>query len=279
MYFKVQKKRRIYHAEYCKSLSPDPHVHTHIEMILLDKGITLATADRHQISVAAGDLFVAFPNQIHYYTDQERPLGCSLLIVSPEICPEFSKVFKSCLPVSPVLHGALDNPRITDAVNNLIRISKERKENDDLLVRGYLLILFTEIFKALPVAESPCPVTDPVKDIIRYCYENYTENLSLESIAEALHISPCYVSHLFGKRLKIRFHDYLNALRIQSACEMLSNAEKSVTEIAFSVGYNSIRSFDRCFLKIKGVTPKEYRKSHLPRSADFSGGAEKPSRK
>jgi AraC-like DNA-binding protein len=40
---------------------------------------------------------------------------------------------------------------------------------------------------------------------------------------------------------------------------MLKAGEQPITEIAYAVGYNSVRTFDRCFLMSKGTTPREYR--------------------
>lgn len=68
------------------------------------------------------------------------------------------------------------------------------------------------------------------------------------------------ISHLFGKRLNVNFCDYINAMRIRRACELLDSGKLSVTEVAYAVGYNSTRSFNRCFSKVKGCTPREYRK-------------------
>lgn len=263
MYFHYENKSAAYTASYTQALSPAPHVHTHIEMVLLEKGETTATADSVDVKLEPGDLFISFPNQIHYYVDKERPLGGYLIIVSPDMCPEFSRIFKGFLPESPILRGALRNPRIKDAAENLIRLNKEPEEFREITARGYFLILFGEILKALPVAENDYRVSDPVKDIIKYCYENYAGDISLGSVAESLHISPYYVSHLFSKRLKMSFNDYINTLRIRSACEMLKTGEKSITEIAYAVGYNSTRSFDRCFVKIRGLTPKQYRSLKL----------------
>jgi YesN/AraC family two-component response regulator len=85
----------------------------------------------------------------------------------------------------------------------------------------------------------------------------------LQTIADELHISRYYISHLFGQRLHIGFSDYINSLRVRSAAEMLKSGNKTITEIAYAVGYNSVRTFDRCFLKVRGMTPKEYReKAH-----------------
>lgn len=128
----------------------------------------------------------------------------------------------------------------------------------DAEIKGCLLILLSELLRNLTLVENNSGDSDIIKDIINYCYSNYDSDISLQSMSDELHISQFYISRLFNKKLKISFNDYINSIRIQNACKMLKNSEKTITEIATSVGYNSVRTFDRCFLKIKGTTPKNY---------------------
>ena len=109
-------------------------------------------------------------------------------------------------------------------------------------------------FEAAPKYDS-----NILKQVIKYCSKNYAQDITLANIAEVLHVSKYYVSHLFGKKLKISFSDYINTMRIKRACELLNKKDMSVIDIGFAVGYNSTRSFNRCFKNICGVSPKEYR--------------------
>lgn len=263
MYFSFEKRRDAYMARRDKHLSPTPHLHEHIEIVLTTSGTTIANADDILETVESGDLFIAFPNQVHYYLDQEPVVNISIVIASPDITPEFNRIFKTMVPKSPVLRNAIGNPRIVAAVESLVQCSKERGEYSETEARGCMLILLSELFKNMELIEKGNYDHDLAKDIISYCYENYTADISLQSIADALHISRCYISRIFSKRLHISFNDYINSLRIRKACEILKAGDMSVTEIAYVVGYNSVRTFDRCFMTVRGMTPKEYRMKAL----------------
>lgn len=263
MYFSFEKRRDAYMARRDKHLSPTPHLHEHIEIVLTTSGTTIANADDILETVESGDLFIAFPNQVHYYLDQEPVVNISIVIVSPDITPEFNRIFKTMVPKSPVLRNAIGNPRIVAAVESLVQCSKERGEYSETEARGCMLILLSELFKNMELIEKGNYDHDLAKDIISYCYENYNTDISLQSIADALHISRCYISRIFSKRLHISFNDYINSLRIRKACEILKAGDMSVTEIAYAVGYNSVRTFDRCFMTVRGMTPKEYRMKAL----------------
>ena len=259
MLFTLETKRNAYEARRGKNLGPTPHLHTHIEIVLIKEGETIAAADDIECTAKTGDLFIAFPNQIHYYLDQTPEVRHEILIVSPEICPEFNQIFKTMIPVSPVLSGAAKNDRSASAISNIVDVHKEDAEFADTEVKGYLLTLFSELFRAMPLAENGSCETDIMKSIIHFCYENYDTDISLQAISDELHISRYYISHLFNRKLHTGFNDYVNSLRISRASEMLKSADTPVTEIAYAVGYNSIRTFNRCFQEIMKMTPKEYR--------------------
>lgn len=262
MFFSFEDKKYSYSASRTKSYGTTPHVHTHIEIVAINgNGSTKATADGNEVTVENGDIFISFPGQIHYYNDISRPIDGYLLIVSPDMCPEFDWIFKGYKPETPLFKGALENPRIKNSVNSIVELYRDGNEYSETEVKGYFLVLLSEIFKGMKLTELDRRTESPVKDVIKYCYDNYTGDISLGSIAEALHISPCYISHIFNGRLHISLNDYINSLRITKACEMLKSGDTPITEISYAVGYNSPRTFDRCFVKIKGKTPKEYRKT------------------
>ena len=263
MYFFLEKKQKAYHVSKTYGLTPDPHLHTHIEMVFMRKGSTVGVADLREDSVSSGDLFVSFPNQIHHYHDRERPLDADLLIISPDMCPEFARNFKNMIPESPVLKKAVDNPKILTAIDTIMALKDNDIEYSETEVRGSVLVLLSEFFRSVKLIENVSCDNDLVKNIISYCYENFDSDISLQSIADALHINRYYISHIFSRRLQVGFNDYINYLRVRKACELLKSGDTPITEIAYAVGYGSPRTFNRCFMKIREMTPKEYRnKAH-----------------
>jgi len=115
-------------------------------------------------------------------------------------------------------------------------------------------------------AENLTPVvlgdSDTLRSIVAFCAQNYSENLSLSLLQERLHLDKYYIPHLFNDKLKIRFNDYINALRINEACRFLANTESSITEISELVGFNTLRTFNRAFMKHVGSSPSDYRKRY-----------------
>lgn len=97
---------------------------------------------------------------------------------------------------------------------------------------------------------------------IHYIEANHKRDISLEETAEEIHLNPSYLSHSFKKETGVTFLQYLNNLRIEKACELLSESDMTVEDIAFKVGYNSSSYFHKIFRTSMNITPKQYRTIH-----------------
>lgn len=98
-----------------------------------------------------------------------------------------------------------------------------------------------------------------LQNAIEYINENHAEDLSLEVVAQAVELSPYYLSHLFSDELGITFLNYLTRVRMEKAKSLLLNTNMTVQEIAYEVGYNDPSYFTKVFKKLEGRTPTQYR--------------------
>lgn len=95
-----------------------------------------------------------------------------------------------------------------------------------------------------------------------YMEEHYHKDITLQSVAEVIGISPGYLSTLFSQDIKCGFVDYLNQYRVEQACVYLEQNYLKTYEIAYRVGFRDEKYFSKVFKKIKGISPSEYRKKH-----------------
>jgi AraC-like DNA-binding protein len=86
-----------------------------------------------------------------------------------------------------------------------------------------------------------------------------TEDFSLSDVARAIHVSPFYLCKIFKKATGLTFIEFRNRLRIESAMKLLANPNQSVSEIAYSVGFQSLTQFNRLFRRIVGQSPTTFR--------------------
>jgi two-component system response regulator YesN len=95
--------------------------------------------------------------------------------------------------------------------------------------------------------------------VTEYIQKSYDREVSLESAAEMVRISPFYLSRLFRKETGVTFIDYLTEYRMKRARELLSVPTNNVKEVCYRVGYKDPNYFARVFKKVSGMTPTEYR--------------------
>lgn len=88
------------------------------------------------------------------------------------------------------------------------------------------------------------------------------EKISLEQVANEVHVSIYYFCKQFKQHTAMTFTEYVNRQRIELAKGELKNSNKAVTEIAYAVGYQSLSQFNRSFLKFTGESPRQYRQRY-----------------
>jgi AraC-like DNA-binding protein len=104
-----------------------------------------------------------------------------------------------------------------------------------------------------------------INKIVEYVNENYTEQISLAQVAALVNRSESSFSRYFSKATDSTFTAFVNRVRVHKACELLMNSEHQISRICYAVGFNNIANFNRRFLEIKGVTPREYRRQAMTR--------------
>jgi AraC-like DNA-binding protein len=95
--------------------------------------------------------------------------------------------------------------------------------------------------------------------VVQYVYDHYLDPVSLTSLSERFHMHPTWLSTQFGEALGINFVDFLHELRIRHACSLLISSDLPISHVAFESGFSSYPTFSRAFLRIKGMTPRQYR--------------------
>ena len=118
--------------------------------------------------------------------------------------------------------------------------------------------------EALRRAVVPPEGSPPVQNLlilraIEYIEQNYRGKLTLKDAANALYISPNYLSELFKKTTGQNFSDYLNDVRMERSRIYLADISRKIGDISELVGFSDARYFSSAFRKKYGMTPLDYR--------------------
>lgn len=102
-------------------------------------------------------------------------------------------------------------------------------------------------------------MTREAYELVAYIYRNYDQELTPKNTAERFHLSLKEMNTILLYQVEKNFSGFLNFVRVNRACELLKNTDKSVTEIAIDVGYNHAKTLNRNFLRFRTMTPGAFR--------------------
>jgi YesN/AraC family two-component response regulator len=98
-----------------------------------------------------------------------------------------------------------------------------------------------------------------VQRITAYIQRNYLKKISLQDIANAVFLSPKYISRIFKEKLNMSIGDFKLQQKIKKAQELLLTTNDSIEQISDAIGYQNAESFIRLFKKLTAQTPTEFR--------------------
>lgn len=257
MSYFVEHKTYPYYIGDVTNLTSIPHIHTHLEMVFLVEGKATARCDRKEYSMESGDLFVAFPNQIHSYFPQ-GPLHAFVMIFSASLSPFLEKLLSGRIPTCCVVKKERIGVDVAAILSTVLAKKRSGDPYRKLCAMGEFLSFLGTVLPLFDYEEDSADY-DSMQKILAYLSEHFTEEITLELLSQKLFLNQYYISHLFRKRMEMSFHDFLSFLRINRACELLQKND-SITQVALAAGFSSVRTFNRVFRQVMDMTPAQYRK-------------------
>ena len=249
------------------------HFHPEYELHL----VTATQGDRyvgdHIGSFLPGDLVLCGPNLPHNWisdlpegqTVEER---CFVLQFTGGFIDGCMTTFPELRFIQPLLTDAFRGVRFDGAATARV----EPLMRDLLGASGFRrIVLFMEILDAIGQAErvplasigfQPNPsayLSSTMNSLLQHIGRNFMTDLSEVSLAKSCGQSISTFSRSFRRHTGMTFVQYVNSLRIELACQHLSQADLTVTEICFEVGFNNVSNFNRQFLAAKGMPPSKFR--------------------
>lgn len=119
---------------------------------------------------------------------------------------------------------------------------------------------FVGEFKNKLSPKSELKEEDAIERILKIIHGNYMDELTLETLAKRVYLSPPYLSYLFKKRTGTTLIKYLTDCRMKHAAEILLNENRTITEVAQMVGYDNVSYFSSLFKTRFGIPPTQYGK-------------------
>lgn len=167
-----------------------------------------------------------------------------------------------------VLRNAEDSPLIARMILGILNIMRNKPELYLEEAKGILLALLVNIARENNIdtsdlkdpEEQDTKVTTLVSHALDYITLHFMEPLKIEDLANLCHISETHFRRVFSSYMKMSPLEYINLVRIQTACEYLKKTDSPISDIAHKCGFSTLSTFNRNFKQAVGMTPHEWRK-------------------
>ncbi len=249
------------------------HFHPEYELHLVTSTQGNRYVGDHIASFGPGDLVLVGPNLPHnwisnLHTGETVTERCHILQFTEDFIAGCIDRLPELRSLSPMLASAQRGllfeqdaaTRVATPMRNLLVASGARR-----------IALFMEILDIIGTASST-PLASigfrsdaksyystVINLALKHIAQNFTLELNETEMAALCRQSVSTFSRSFLRHTGLNFVQYVNALRVELACQHLSLDEASITDICYEVGFRNISNFNRQFLAVKGMSPSRFR--------------------
>ena len=100
-----------------------------------------------------------------------------------------------------------------------------------------------------------------INNVCLFIQNNFQNKIYLKEVADLIYLTESNFCKFFKKATGKTYSDYVNEIRINEASRLLIQSDKTISQISFECGFETLSYFNRVFLNKKGTTPSVYRKS------------------
>lgn len=242
---------RVWVGKY-KNLTNLPHWHSDNELVFAEKGNANVYIDGKTFRINEGQCIYIAPNCMHYIKAENGSI-LTFFLFDKELS---LKIVSNKVLNSPLLNGNYDLKNLYKLIDKELNISTPLSA---MSVNNRIERLMIDIFTNEEVSKTVIQddyLVERYKTLLTDINENYAE-YTLESAAKFTALSESYFSKFFKKMADMTFTQYLNLVRVEKAIEMIRSGGNTMTGIAISCGFGTIRNFNRVFKTITGYSPRE----------------------
>lgn len=263
------------------------HWHEELEICLVRTGTAILCIGEKQVPIESGDAVLISGNHLHSIQSTDKSCVLLSILFHPDYLFGDTTSFLAAKYGAPVLNdpefcyvlfSGKDSwgRRGIDSINSILNANLTKAYGYELATKGFLCTFWMQLLEKADIfrkerVSSSLSVMDEnrIKDAICYIHENYGAPITLEDIANSIHVSKSECCRCFKRALQISPFDYLLMYRIYESARKMQRSESrndSIASLSSAVGFNSTSYYNKIFRKYLNCTPTEYReiikKSH-----------------
>lgn len=247
------------------------HQHIEYEIILFTEGSGMSFIGNHVGKFETGDIYFLGSKLPHTF-QKNGPHATSAVVVQfredfwgePFMKLPETKLIKSLFDIS--MQGLKIKGKSRQLLQPLIKAIETANGFRRILLLGECLHMIAENKEYLKVSsqeiKSPnSKERETIDRVFQFTIDSFRDNISLSDVASIACMSIPAFCNYFKRRTQKTYIDFLNEIRVGYACSQLIDSNMPVIDICYASGYNTMVHFHRQFLKLKKITPLQYRKT------------------
>ena len=273
--FKIPKPERdalVYQEDRGVSFYDKLHQHEEIQIsFIVDGEGTLIVGDTVNY-YKPNDILVVGSNLPHIFKSDtssvKNSIMLSLFFTKSSFGDHFFELeeMRALLPFfKRATHGFKMISNQKAMIDLFLKLKSSKKLNRFLFLIGALKIASTCKYKSLSsfIYEKQYSHNEGnrIRNVFEFTITNFSTNITLDAVSNKANMTKTAFCKYFKKRTNKTYFAFLNELRIENACKMLTaNTDNSIAEIAYQSGFNNISNFNRQFKAFKHLSPSRFRK-------------------
>ncbi len=227
--------------------------HFRFVLMMAARGSVTVFIDEHNFRLSPGQAILCFPFQQHSFVDADEDRAWLFTTFEWKAHQHLGSMRNTLLKPSNACWGI---------ANDLIGAYKQGHREHKVCILTALLV--DELSHCRAERAQPIETGDRNRAVLdevnRYIWSHLHEPIQIPEVAEACSISPSHLRLLFRTAFKNSLGRYIRDTKINRSRDLLATTDKTVSEVAYACGYDSIYAFSRAFKNSCGITPSEYRK-------------------
>lgn len=252
------------------------HSHDFLEINSVQKGAGYYLIEEKEYEIQTGDIYV-INNRERHMAVHDGTLLLDVFVFDPSLLWDRHQGYQF---VEPFFSGNFGNGNcirnsdegycdLHGILNQMKDEYMQKKDGWQLFISSWIRLFMADLYRlnlhnySRGADKSFRNKTyTRLQPVIDYLHENYLEQLNLDELAEVAMMNKSYLCTCFKDFFHLRIFEYIDQLRTDYACLLLTTTQMSITEVAMETGFNSVSYFNRVFKKTMGCAPGEYRKKY-----------------
>lgn len=234
-----------------------PHWHEHIELMYLIKGECDFLCCGCHYTVKEGDLMVINGSEIHSFETDGAITFFSMLLYPAFFADiDFDGVILENL--------VLTDSYVRECFSDIHSAYTSNESMSDMMLKSHAYRLVAYLAKKYRLRNTAASL-DSLKlsrlnTVFEYISTNYGEKITTSQLAYMLYLSEPHFCRFFKGAVGKSATEYINQYRVEKAAILLAKTSEPIGAVSALVGFEDANYFSRVFKRIKGVTPREYRR-------------------